>query len=201
MSQEPRYLIGVKYTPRDPWADFDIMIRKANNPEHPHFSILQNSLFIYNENSDQYLNKSTTPGGGNACIRPWREDAPNNKDKFHVYSLGVPTDNVELANVGLSYIIMYLYRHPNINKVFWSSKDGKLGLGIFAGMESAVKVANSFPRLLINMTLFLGFRDVYYLDKECLKYHVEIRDENGGQWFDNMLKFLTNGDLIISDRE
>jgi len=195
-SDDERALIGVKYDPDDPWSDFKNLLTKANDQTDPDFTLLQNSLFIYNENSIDFLRQTVVPGGGNACIRPWRADTEENQGKYWVYSLGIPTDNSELSHTGVANVLNYLNKNPQIDKVFWSSEGGKLGLGIFSGIESAEKISAAIPRILVNMLMTLGFRDVYYRDETHSDYQITIRSPDGGVWFDDLPNFLRGATLF-----
>lgn len=122
-----------------------------NTDEHTHFEKLikkePNSLFIYNENEEDFKSGTYKAGGGNAILRPWRSDSSNGykpKSDKHGYALGIPTGSngegyqkldsstKKIIKKSFSKIHQLLKENPTINKIYYSvDEDGKIGTNIF----------------------------------------------------------------------
>lgn len=137
-----RRLICVKFDANNPLTNFHQLMK-----ERP-----VNTLFIYNENVEQFLNKcDTTPGGGNGVMRMYRADRPD----FHGHgttsgALGIPTmfmrysvvdDNERFTTLlghvhqAFSQIHAFLLAHPAIKNVVWSA-DRNLCIGLSIAIQA-----------------------------------------------------------------
>jgi hypothetical protein len=104
-----------------------------------------NSLFIYNENVEQYNDKTDySAGGGNGAIRPYRVDGTKLKAPLVGAALGVPTmytakltemnqqfaELIDLIDAAFVTITEYV-KTNHIKKIYWSADaEGKLGMDI-----------------------------------------------------------------------
>ena len=122
---------GIQYEKNDKFGDFNWMINQSE---------YNNSLFIYNDDSESQLNKSHKKGKGNAIIRQYNQYA----DIKIPRSAGIPTgsrknggytelneevkEKIDLSiNNIKELIIKYDYK-----VIYYSAKlNGKLGTGIF----------------------------------------------------------------------
>ena len=136
-------------------TDFSKMILKPENFK---------SLFIYNENENQFLSASKAAGGVNAEIRPYRVDANNLKrQKNSGSALGIPTGNnakgyekltdnrIEIINIAIKNIDTFMTEHNDIPTVYWSAtSDGSLGTGIFNVSDSVKQyIVDSLKQLAV----------------------------------------------------
>ena len=150
-------IFGIVYRPGDKATDFNSI--KNTNPEC--------KLFIYNENFFQFNDKSDVDaGGGNAFLRPYRQDNDDNKLALEpkVKSLGIPTavgeESMETVKDAIDQIYQYVDSNPRITEVYYSStNDMRLGLGIFASQPFAKANIDEISSLLID--LFKRFKDKY----------------------------------------
>jgi hypothetical protein len=126
-------------------GDFKWMI---SLPEH------KDSLFVYNENAEDWFFERMHPGGGNACIRPFRNENAIGIPTGHMgrgfSSLGermftVPFDSAKDAiDVSLS-VLKERASSGRFSRVFFSSdRDGLLGCGIFYVHPSVLRYITSF---------------------------------------------------------
>lgn len=131
-----RRLIPTIYDSRNRKTDFSYLFRKTDN-----------SIFIYNENVQQWKEGDLNTGGGNAIMRPYRLDNSKNQDHG---SWGIPTGYIgkgssyhereKVKTKLLKYIdeafdslVQYLIDHPQIKDIYYSSdKNGHIGIQIFA---------------------------------------------------------------------
>ena len=139
-----------------------------NNTDNIHMATQSNAssvLIIYNENVDQFMDKSDlSSGGGNGGIRKFRSDS-NHKNKagdkmlkpgseiYHQTALvyGIPTGNtynftfdsdMELLIDNSIKTIMDAIQSNGINTVIWNiDTSGNLGLGIFKKNLESQKAA------------------------------------------------------------
>lgn len=133
----PLNIFCVVYDPDDSLTQFETLYNKTTN-----------SLFIYNENIDQYSSVDYSIGGGNAIMRPYRTDLGKQNDKKNeVY--GIPTDinfdkvsNIKTLNKSIKKIDTVL-KTRNIKNIFLSIKSDpinndkyELGLGIFKNLKN-----------------------------------------------------------------
>lgn len=110
-----------------------------------------NALIIYNENDGQWKSNSTTSGGGNAIMRPFRTDINNPKiENDSVAVFGIPTqddtgkfntveeyikqnkEHCECIVASVGVIDLFLEKNPQIMTIYWCcDENGLLGSGIF----------------------------------------------------------------------
>lgn len=156
-------LVGIEFDANNDDTDFEKMIK-----------ILKNSLFIYNENVEQWNNGDLESGGGNAIIRPNRCDVPNYENKDGK-SIGIPTGD----NGGFKSL-SEIFKINGINKtakqiidesmkrlstaikkykpdnIYWSiTSTGDLGTGIF-DVSDIVKIY--IVKELKNICVTNGFK-------------------------------------------
>jgi hypothetical protein len=136
---EPRlhFVQGLTFPP----YDFAAMIRQQQYAD---------TLFIYNENEQDYASGSVAAGGGNAAIRPFRADPGqtrrlNARDPSRGVALGIPTGshgigyqaltrNVTVQiDAAIERIRLYVARANGIRRVVFSANaaDSLIGTGIF----------------------------------------------------------------------
>ena len=138
---ETRAIIPVSFEGVAQYGDFGYMI------EHEHWG--RHSLFIYNDNVEQFLLKGDrSPGGGNACIRPHRFDRAmpiptgsfnSTKPGFTSLDQLIPDAHADgalsvkkIVDDAVRDIRKLLNRRPDIRRIFYSSDaEGLLGCGIF----------------------------------------------------------------------
>lgn len=128
-------LISVKYATDDPCTDFQYLMNKQPS----------NTLFLYNENVEQFLDKNDLrPGGGNGIMRKYRLDSSRTTTVKNSGSLGIPTmflqhkitDDTLFILVGYIHnafgqIHNILINNPNIHTIIWSAeKNLNIGLSI-----------------------------------------------------------------------
>jgi len=105
-------------------------------------------LYIYNENLSEWKNfNSLVKGGGNALLRPYRYDSPQNHGKWP-RSIGIPTGpNWTRLTANIKQIIDQSVIHienillaDNYDEVWWSSdNNGFLGVSIFQPHIDVIK--------------------------------------------------------------
>ncbi len=138
--QTKRYLISVTYASDNILTNFYSLIR--SDPE--------NTLFIYNDNVEQFIDKEdVTPGGGNGVMRMYRFDNPRNLT-VSSGSLGIPTMFLKHSVVddhdgftqllgyvhqALDQIQQFIQQNPRIENVVWSG-DEQLMLGMSIAVRS-----------------------------------------------------------------
>jgi len=144
------------YNPSNPLTDFKKIIKNGTN---------QNKLFIYNDNFFQFQDKnSMTPGGGNACLRPYRQDTSNPHKE--IFSLGIPTgpepsssmNPNDLIHEAIQNIKDFITNNSNIQEVYYSCEkgtDGNLGLNIFKDIPWSQENIN-----LISQKLKIMFKEL-----------------------------------------
>lgn len=133
-------LVCVKYQHDNPITDFSYLVKQ--NPK--------GTLFLYNENFEQYMDVlDTRPGGGNAVLRKYRLDHPQHMDNEYG-SLGIPTmswrydvrtspNHYQMLQESILYafdvINKFLHDHPSYTTVVWSS-DAKLSIGMAIAVQT-----------------------------------------------------------------
>jgi len=153
---------AIKYNSNDINTDFEYLIKNKKN-----------SLFIYNENVEAWKNKSTTEGGGNAIVRPYRADIGiiNYNQNF---SLGIPTayfktkfysiKNInyiesnetqtllEIIDISINNIDKFIANNKqHINTIYWSADDDNLiGLSLFKNKFYNQSIALIFQTYITN---------------------------------------------------
>jgi hypothetical protein len=122
-------VIPVIFNKKNIYGDFNFMI---SQPEY------NDSLFLFNDNSEDFIKKSCNIGGGNAIIRPYQCKIPQ-------LATGIPTGSLKHGGyqdleddakllIDKSFVqIRDLLRTGNYKRVFYSAdKNGKLGTSIFS---------------------------------------------------------------------
>lgn len=113
-------------------GDFEWMITR---PEY------SDALFIFNDNEHQYLSNSTSRGGGNAAIRPFKAFSVDGVKLPRAWGIptgvsgGYPelTDKVKLyVDAALSDIFKLTQQYRYDRVIFSGDGNGGLGVGIFA---------------------------------------------------------------------
>lgn len=138
--QQQRHLVCITFSPENPLTNFYTVIQ--SDPE--------NTLFLYNENVEQFLDKEdVTPGGGNGVMRMYRFDNPRNIT-ISSGSLGIPTMYLKYSVVNdshrftqlLGYIHLafdqihnFLLNNPRIQNILWTG-DEQLMLGMSIATKS-----------------------------------------------------------------
>ena len=164
---DPIELIGVQFSGPGKHGDFSWMIQQDK---------YKNALFIYNENEEQFKNKSCSKGSGNAGVRPYRKQCTRNPR-----SSGIPTGRRVSKNIPGVYQsygydllenskpiidealndIRELLKTGKYHKVYFSAdKFGKLGSATFNPSEDVINyittnliaIVKSMPR---DMVLYL----------------------------------------------
>ena len=161
-------LVGVIYDPKNTYTNFGTYLDRDD------------VLIIYNENFNQYLNKSDcTIGAGNGFMRQYRSDS-NTCIKKAAFSFGIPTGTFHTINDQLTTLydktktykdiiddaINQIKNTLNINKqikyVLWSIDEfGQLGLSTFTenqNKEAAKYITNTIKPLFKT----LNFYDTYF---------------------------------------
>lgn len=150
-------IVCVTYDPENRVTDFHELI--VNGAE--------NTLFLYNENVEQFLNREDVrPGGGNAVIRKFRYDNPSNSRRhMSCGSLGIPTmflgnriDDDEVAfdrlleciHQAFQNIRAFIDYHDTVQNVVWSA-DGDLCIGLSIAVK-AKRISEEQARI-IQMTV------------------------------------------------
>jgi hypothetical protein len=145
-----------------PKTDFAKMIIEPKN---------YNNLFIYNENEEQYRNKSLYNGGGNANIRQYRVDIPEKKlihNKNSGSALGIPTgkngsgysslndENKIIINSSIEQINKFLQLNKNTNIVYWSiDKNCNIGHSIYQVGDDVIKYITTKLKEVANKNNYL----------------------------------------------
>lgn len=126
-------IIGIIYKNRNEFGDFNFMI---NSGEY------ENCLFIYNDNEENYYNKTCYKGKGNAIIRMYNKYS---EYKENPYSAGIPTGSLkykgynELNERNKKIIddciddIQEIIKKNNKKTIYYSvnDKNGILGTNLF----------------------------------------------------------------------
>ena len=91
------------------------------------------SLFVFNDNEQQFIHGPNTPGAGNAAIRPYKSTKPPR-------AWGIPTGpnytkltpkNRSLIDAAVRKIFQLAQEHGYKEVIYSSDKTGRLGSGIF----------------------------------------------------------------------
>ena len=138
-------------------TDFVEMIANGNKKGN----VLNNSLFIYNENFSDYTTKSMRIGGGNAKIRPYRMDNGYNDKVKYSGAMGIPTGIGDLEHkcwgnmynliiLSINNIVKILKKNEHIDKVFYSADNNQkdqIGIAIFnRALTENIKYVHAFNK-------------------------------------------------------
>lgn len=163
-----RRLICVKFDPYNPLTNFYSLMQ-----EKP-----KDTLFLYNENVEQFLNKKdVSPGGGNGVMRMYRADRADGKQGS---ALGIPTMYLKYSVAGndakfaellqhvrqaFDQIDDYLFTYPNIQNIVWSADEHlRLGLAIaISGKRISAEQADALQTSVKNYMVAL--MDKYNIGK------------------------------------
>lgn len=116
----------------------------------PHLYWKHDSVMIFNDNVDQFLSKCTFAGGGNACIRPYRQSGQAHgiptgdcggfrslQDTLIVPQRYLPTDSKymtakEVIDQAITELVDHLVKDPSKKYLYYSADaNNVLGCGIF----------------------------------------------------------------------
>ena len=134
-------IIGTIFSGVGNYGDFDKMIKSGRHND---------TIFIYNDNEEEYYDKSSCKGAGNAIIRKYNQFSKYSKNPM---SIGIPTGTLEFGGYTdlndenkiiiddcISNLIKIIKTHTK-TKIFYSAKNhtGILGTGIFKVSEDVLK--------------------------------------------------------------
>jgi len=134
-------IIGTIFSGIGNYGDFDKMIKSGKHND---------AIFIYNDNEEEYYNKSSRKGAGNAIIRKYNQFS---KYSDNPMSVGIPTGTLEFGGytnlndenkIIIDDCILNLIKIIKTykkTKIFYSAKNhtGILGTGIFKVSEDVLK--------------------------------------------------------------
>jgi hypothetical protein len=142
-------LVGVVYSKSEPITNFETLFDKTAN-----------SLFVYNENFEQYNDPTDIrQGAGNGVMRAhrleqWKEHTP---DGISNGALGIPTNATDdkIIDDSTTYIERTLNENPHVKYVFFSmdGKTNEIGIQTFVGVENVKHNATYATAKLRNMVI------------------------------------------------
>lgn len=165
-------IIGTYYTyeTKDTFSNFGIIIKKLlKNTDKI------NTLFIYNENYDDYKDfNNYSAGGGNGFMRKYRSE---NGLKSNFYSLGIPTDFlnpfknedkhikklIDMINISFYNICATIVELDIKNVIFASNNiNYSIGLDIFKGRTNVTKYIGEYIEILLRFIQNIALNKFYY---------------------------------------
>ena len=144
-------VIGIQFAKKNQDGDFGWMIKQDQ---------YKNSLFIFNDDTESI--NTYQRGGGNACVRPYNSNNPNNTVPK---SAGIPTGSRKLKSGFKEFDIdtkgivdeaiqkiKYLIEEYSYESIYYSAKkSGKLGTNIFAPCEEVISYITQEIKSLENL--------------------------------------------------
>jgi hypothetical protein len=141
-------LVASQFKNKEQNGDFKWMIKQ---PKY------KNSLFIFNDNEEQFLSQSCLQGGGNAIIRPYQcEDPPRctgiPTGKMGKGYLSLSPEILVIINTSLDKIKLLLKTGRYKEVIYSSDKIGGLGTGIFiVGDDVKNYIVNGLQKIISNI--------------------------------------------------